>query len=318
MASVPRLSILIPWLGLPQQFEGTLVSVLQNRPADCEVVLAHVPEYDDPYGLGDELRLIHAPQQRSVIGLINEALPQLQGEIIHLLGCGIEVTEHWTAPALAHFHDPEVAAVSPLVQTAAGSQAGVALTSDGRRRVILADSTSDIASLEAQISGPTLDAGFYHRDVLLALEGFDEHVGDAYADLDLGLAISDLGLRTVVEPSLPLALSESGSQRLRGLSAGAAAERFYRRHAARCSSGSATRLLWALASDAAYLPTLEAFTRPLGRLLAWFETDPSQRHADRVAAAATTLEQVAAQTFSLDAAREQQSANRGDAQRRAA
>ena len=318
MASVPRLSILIPWLGHPQQFEGTLVSVLQSRPADCEVVLAHVPDYDDPYALGDEVRLIHAPDQTSLAGLINAALPQLSGEIIHLLGCGVEAKEHWTEPALAHFHDPEVAAVAPLLRTESGIQAGVALTSDGRRMLVTADTLDDVAALESQITGPALEAGFYHRDVLLALGGFDEQVGDSHVDLDLGLAIADLGLRTVLEPSLPLSSNPSLGSSGGGLSAGVAAERFYRRHAERCSSGSMLRLITAMASDAARLPRCEAFTRPVGRLLAWFEANQSEQHEQRVAAAAAALEQLAGETFSLEAAREQLTVDADRSKRRAA
>lgn len=315
---MPRLSILIPWLGQPQQFEGTLVSVLQNRPADCEVVLAHGPAYDDPYALGGEVRLVHVPQHTTLAGLINAALPQLSGEIIHLLGCGVEVTEHWTEPALAHFHDPEVAAVAPLLRAPAGLQAGVALTADGRRRVLTAASLSKAAALEAEIAGPALDAGFYHRDVLLALGGFDEQVGDAYIDLDLGLSIRDLGLRTVLEPSLPLSLNADAARRgSSGLAEGAAAERFYRRHAERCS-GRLRHMLGAMASDIARLPRSEALTRPIGRLLGWLEADPSERHIRRVTAAADLLEQVAAETLSLEAARQQRGASAGQAQRRAA
>ena len=319
MASVLRLSILIPWLGQPQQFEGTLVSVLENRPADCEVVLAHVAPYDDPYALGDEVRLIHAPDQTTLSGLINAALPQLNGEIIHLLGCGVEVSEHWTEPALAHFHDPEVAAVAPLVRDADGFQAGVLLTADGRRRVAIATSLDEVAALEAELSGPSLDAAFYHRDVLTALGGFDEQLGDSYADLDLGLAIADLGLRTVVESSLPLtmqtrvAIGEAG-----GLRGGAAAERFYRRHAQRCSAGQVSHLLHALASDAACLPRLEALSRPVGRLLAWLEGSSSERHVERVTAAAEALEQMATDTLSLESARHERGIGASGSQRRAA
>ena len=56
---VPRLSIIIPCLGGGAEFDGTLVSVLQNRPADCEVIVAHTDDYGDPYALRGEVEFVH-------------------------------------------------------------------------------------------------------------------------------------------------------------------------------------------------------------------------------------------------------------------
>jgi len=55
---VPRLSIVIPCLGGAAEFDATLVSVLQHRPADCEVLVIHNEPYDDPYALGHEVRFV--------------------------------------------------------------------------------------------------------------------------------------------------------------------------------------------------------------------------------------------------------------------
>ena len=46
---MPRLSIVIPCAQDTAWFESTLASVLQNRPADCEVLVVQPREYDDPY-----------------------------------------------------------------------------------------------------------------------------------------------------------------------------------------------------------------------------------------------------------------------------
>ncbi len=57
----PRLSILIPALGIAEELERTLLSVLENRPEDAEVVVVDAFGYDDPYDLGSaEVRLIHS------------------------------------------------------------------------------------------------------------------------------------------------------------------------------------------------------------------------------------------------------------------
>jgi hypothetical protein len=46
---VPRLSIIIPVLGSSTRLESTLVSVLENRPPDCEILVLLGAPYDDPF-----------------------------------------------------------------------------------------------------------------------------------------------------------------------------------------------------------------------------------------------------------------------------
>ena len=47
----PRLSIVIPSVHGAQALEETLLSVLENRPEQCEVIVALACEYDDPWNL---------------------------------------------------------------------------------------------------------------------------------------------------------------------------------------------------------------------------------------------------------------------------
>ena len=61
---MPRLSIVIPVLGDPQQLDDTLLSVLENRPARCEIVVVHNRPYHDPYHLCEEVRFIQAEAGR--------------------------------------------------------------------------------------------------------------------------------------------------------------------------------------------------------------------------------------------------------------
>src|SRR5437773_6639777 len=90
---VPRLSIIIPCLGGAAEFDATLVSVLQNRPTDCEVLVLHTEPYDDPYSLGDEVRFIES-HAGSLVELLNIGVEQASGEVLHIVGCGLEATEH--------------------------------------------------------------------------------------------------------------------------------------------------------------------------------------------------------------------------------
>ena len=60
ISRVPRLSIVIPSVGDCNLLEDSLVSVLENRPADCEVLVVHNRPYDDPYNLAGEVRFVQA------------------------------------------------------------------------------------------------------------------------------------------------------------------------------------------------------------------------------------------------------------------
>ena len=55
-----RLSIIIPVLGHSTRLDDTLVSVLENRPANCEIIVVHTEPYDDPYDLAGEVRFLEA------------------------------------------------------------------------------------------------------------------------------------------------------------------------------------------------------------------------------------------------------------------
>ena len=57
------LSIIVPFTGQTESFETTLASVLQNRPARAEVIVAHAGRYDDPWGLKDEVQFVVAPRR---------------------------------------------------------------------------------------------------------------------------------------------------------------------------------------------------------------------------------------------------------------
>src|SRR5436305_571247 len=72
---VPRLSIIIPCLGGAAEFDGTLVSVLQNRPADCEVLVA-LGGFETAFG--DELADVAIALAIQSLGRLHVAEPASQ------------------------------------------------------------------------------------------------------------------------------------------------------------------------------------------------------------------------------------------------
>ena len=282
------------------EFDGTLVSVLQSRPADCEVLVVHTEPYDDPYELRGEVRFIQAASE-SLVELLNTALAESAGEVLHIVGCGLEATEHWTAAAVAHFEDPDVAAVSPLVLDKKDRKvvaAGIRWSLGGARRVISDQrvATPGSGRLRASIHGPTLTAAFYRREVLAALGGFDATLEASLADVDAALAIQALGKLHICEPASELLLASDQETALTdGFRGGRGAERLFWQYAV--ERGLASALLLhplAIGGDAAARVANSSLISSLaGRAAAWLDWTAARRHQDRLSSAAEQLAELA-------------------------
>ena len=293
-----RLSIVIPCLRGAEQAEETLVSVLQNRPDDCEIIVPHALPYEDPYHLDGEVCFLHVEARPGLVDLVNAAVDLAEGDVIHTLSCGIAVEEAWTDEALAHFADPKVGAVVPLVvqgdQPTRIETLGAGYTRGGLRyRVGHNQPLPRRHKLADQIVGPTLAAGFFARDLLDALGGFADEVGDELADVDLALSLAELGFRTAFEPDCKLHASgdiEQGKRRS-ALSRGRQLERLFLRHAA--ARGGIWAVLahpLAIAADTwRELPSLAAALKLLGRFVASWEFGTIQAYKQRMAEAADYL-----------------------------
>ncbi len=296
---MPRLSIVIPCVGGAADFDGTLVSVLQHRPADCEVLVVHAQPYDDPYGLADEVEF-HLHRGGSLIGLINAGLAQARGEIVHVVGCGLEATEGWTDAAVAHFADADVASVSPLV-LAADQQtivsAGVRFSRGGVRKLVTDRRLllPGAGRLRASVQGPALLAAFYRREALAALDGLDESLGAELADADAALALQALSHLHVCEPAarlIQITRPDPASDPM-NLVAGRAAERLFWRHAA------PQGLALSLALHGCTLATLlltrrETIASLAGRAASCLELGSVSRYQQRLSAARQRLAELAA------------------------
>jgi hypothetical protein len=184
---VPRLSIIIAHHS-DQRLEATLLSVLENRPAGSEVIVAHDGAYQDPYQLSDEVVFVQTPPNASTLAKLNEALCAACAPAIHVLLDGVTVPAGWCEGPLQLLSDPTVGAVSPLVASAERPQrlyAGLAADRlTGRAVQKYSPAAHD------QVAGPILAAGFYSRKALLALGGWCDAVPVAVADVELSLNLA--------------------------------------------------------------------------------------------------------------------------------
>jgi hypothetical protein len=237
----PRLSIVIPTPANTAAMEETLVSVLEHRPDDCEIVVALGCEYADPWNIREEVRFVQAPAGSSLVGCVNLGMAASAGEVVHILAAGWRATEGWTDLPMERFEDDDVGAVVPLGVAADDRDhvvsAGVRCAVGGRRIDVAADTRWRHAKATAcppagatLPQGPVLETGFWRSDVLgLAGRGFTTACGDATADADMAITLSRSGRRVVVEPYSHVIAPAAATDKVRSrpFAAGLHAERLF-------------------------------------------------------------------------------------------
>ena len=262
-----RLSIVVPVTGDTAALEETLVSVLENRPAESEVLVGLGCEYADPWNIAEEVTFVPSPRGYGVVGCVNAALDRAGGDVIHVLAAGYRATPGWTDGPVARIAAGDAAAVVPLAVAADDPlrvvAAGLRVSRGGRRISVVprrsqahADRYRPAPSRDPL--GPSLVAGFWSAAAL-------EHAGPRFAatcasvaDADLAVALSRGGARTVVAtdsrvipPSLPAAAVPAFIEGLH-------AERLFWR--SRAGQG----LAWSLAAHGVEVVRHAIATAPLG------------------------------------------------------
>ncbi len=199
-----RLAIVISAVGSIESLEGTLVSVLENRPSDCEIIVALNQAYRDPYELAGEVRFVEAPRRMSPIARINQALAATRAPFVHLLASGCEVTEGWADLALARFGDRHIGSVAPLVLDARDRDrifaAGVGYRHGGARYLVGKGLPRLTPDAQGRILGACGFAAFYRKSALDFVGGLSRQLGMRQADVDLALVLARAGFGVAIEP----------------------------------------------------------------------------------------------------------------------
>ena len=270
---MPRLSIVIPVWGKLKQLEDTLLSVLENRPDDSEIVVVLDEAYADPYNLKDEIRFIEAPRGAGLAAAINQGVLVSRAPIVHLLLCGARAGEGWCEAALERFDDPGVAAVAPVLvnqdRPATMLAAGVSYGVGGRIRLLgRGRPAADAAGYQRWVQSPHLVAGFYRQSALSSVALFSPDVGDRLTVLDLALSLQQAGLRTELESRCRV-LAAAGADRRGGpFGRSLELERFFWRFfpRGRWALAILCHLLVVLGESLAGIPRLAAPAQLAGRL----------------------------------------------------
>ncbi len=168
----PRLSIIVPVGSDIPAFENTLISVLENRPEHCEIIVAHSGNYDDPFMLADEVEFLVTASTR-LARIVAEAANVARGHIVHVLAEGIIATEDWTEPALELFEQHDTAIVAPVIRDRETGDIVNAGWFDSAARLChgLAAGQNEVRRRDInRVDGAYLQASFWRRDVLASLE----------------------------------------------------------------------------------------------------------------------------------------------------
>lgn len=163
-----QLSIVVPVSDSARDFEATLLSVLENRPEGCEVLVCHDGSYDDPFDLCDEVQFVTVPSSNPV-EMIAESARSANGQVVHILGAGVLATLGWADAAVECFEQPDVGFVtSPVYGTP--DQTLVALGWEDSKSRLCIPSRRDHQTLKtADEARPYLTASWWRRDLLTSL-----------------------------------------------------------------------------------------------------------------------------------------------------
>ncbi|MCA9185818.1 MAG: glycosyltransferase family 2 protein [Pirellulaceae bacterium] len=202
-----RLSIIVPHGGDPSALEETLVSVLENRPAACEVLVTCREDYHDPYALDDEVRFVRVRKRADWLAMANAGVKSATAPVVHLLHAGATVRRGWCDAALAVMQcNRGIGSLSPMILDAADDRTpptvGLRYGAGGSRKFVqVSRDESDTNVSRMPITGPICWAGFYRRESLCQVGGWDPRVGPLMADVDLSLSLIRHGLQSRVEPA---------------------------------------------------------------------------------------------------------------------
>jgi GT2 family glycosyltransferase len=190
-----------------------LAGVTRHAPAGTDVV---VVDDGSPGGSVSaaasefpHVRCLRSPQRRGFCAAANAGIGAARAAVVELLNDDTEVEPGWAEAALAHFAEPAVAAVAPLVLRWDGAGEATAIDSAGDRyfRGGVAGKRGHGQPVgpaylsPCRVFGASGSSAFYRRDLLLRVGGFPERFGAYFEDVDLSFRLHRAGGEIVFEPA---------------------------------------------------------------------------------------------------------------------
>ncbi len=205
--TIPRISIVVPIGDDLAAFETTLVSILENRPVGCEVLVASDGTYDDPFDLRDEVRFVVGASQ-SLVDLVSASAAESRGRFVHVIQSGVKATPGWIDSAIEKFEHFDAAVVSPVIRQAQNQQIIAAGWRDTGAR--LCDPAyagqNRITARRPEPVGAYLQASLWRREILVSLADAYQGRDSLAASYAYDHLIRAAGWRCVLAPESNLEL----------------------------------------------------------------------------------------------------------------
>lgn len=187
-----RLSIIVPFLDDHAKLESTLLSLLENRNSDLEILVVHNGNYDDPYQLGDdEVVLIQAPAAYSHTESLNLAISTASAPAIQILLPGMRVQQDWYVPSLRKLEREDWDAVASPCSVDQSTQViyGLDRSALPHRR---------LASKMPNSVAPLVAGTIFRKQVLRLIGGLCPQLGREGAEVELQLLMDAMDLRSTI------------------------------------------------------------------------------------------------------------------------
>jgi GT2 family glycosyltransferase len=209
----PSLTIVIPSHNRADLLAPCLASVRRHAPPHTEIV---VVDDASPHravartaSAFEGVRVLRFQRRRGFCAAVNAGLRSAQHPIVELLNDDTEVSAHWADAALAHFADPRIAAVAPLVLRGTPSAHPATIDSAGDRYFLggIAGKRGHGQPVNAkylqggEVFGVSASSAFYRRDALLAVGAFPEEFDAYFEDVDVSFRLHWAGHRLMYEPA---------------------------------------------------------------------------------------------------------------------
>ncbi len=206
-----ELSVVIPSHNRPDLLRACLASVVRHAPADTEIL---VVDDGSPGGAASaaasafpHVRCLRWPRRRGFCRAANAGIEAATAPVVQLLNDDTEVEPGWAGAALAHFADPRVAAVAPLVLRWGEGPATIDSAGDRYYRGGVAakrghgEAVGPTYLRPCRVFGASASSAFYRRDLLRRVGAFPEHFGAYFEDVDLSFRLHRAGGEVVFEPA---------------------------------------------------------------------------------------------------------------------
>jgi hypothetical protein len=209
------LSLIVPFQCDSQALENTLVSVLELRSPDDELLIVHRGEYQDPYGLqGNEAKVLETPASTSLAEQLNIAVQNATGDVLQVVLPGTVLEPDWCVDALAAFDELDVDMIALGVSASGVSASGV--SASGANSLQYGFEADLIPQRRAtgeasKIAGPLLAGTMIRRSAIECLGGWNTKIPGDLIDFELCLMAKLLGLQVGVVEGSSVTCDESRS-----------------------------------------------------------------------------------------------------------